>query len=64
MVKKRKHRMEQLLMVWAGSAFFEQGRRARAVPICCKILTFAETLTVCGIAVREYLAFSHSQSLK
>lgn len=56
--------MEQLPMVWAGSAFFEQGRRARAAPICCKILTFAETLTVCGIAVREYLAFSHSQSLK
>lgn len=51
---------------WFGQAVLslEKGRRARAIPIYCKTLTFAETLTVCGIAVCEYLAFSHSQSLE
>lgn len=58
MVKKLKHQMvaygwgKQYLLYSKGYTYF------------CKILTFAESLTVCGIAVREYLAFSHSQSLK
>lgn len=55
MVKKHKHQMEPSPMVWAGSAFSEVRLERKG-----HTLTFAETLTVWGIAVED-LAVSHSQ---
>lgn len=56
MVKKLKHQT-----VAHGQCLLYSKGYAR---LFCKIRTFAESLSVCGTAVREYLAFSHSQSLE